>query len=1587
VRWLAVTLAVIGLGVGGVNLLNSSASHSRMAAQLLASADPSSSHAQPLTRDGDHQDRNQLVRLHGEVAPAVADALARGQLHPALLSPAQLRQQLTLTVVLRRSDQAGFARFLAGVTDPHSADFRHFISERALTARFGPSRTAYGSVRRWLMTDGMRVVRGSADRLTITVRASRASVERALHVGVGEYLVDRRMAFATDANPAIPARLLRSVQAIVGLSSTGRPLPVTPVIANTVAEPNNGNIAYTCWYVSNYSTSWLIATTLDPILGLDGKFSNYRCAADELNLVVRFAASGASRSRHASRSAATPTVPGAGEKLGLLELDNFHRSDVADFLALEGQPASEINNLSETDVDGGTTVGAGESEVLLDIDSAMSLAPGAQITVFDAPISPTDFVDEFNAMIDAGVNVISNSWDTCENLVSQSDADAIDDVLQQAAAAGISVLSSTGDDGSTCADGSADTAAVPSDSPHLTAVGGSSLTRGLGGTYGSETYWNNLTGANPTGAGGFGVSKYFPEPSYQVGYTSASGRSLPDIASNADPRDGYPICQADAGGCPTGELYGGTSVAAPMTAAFITDLDADLSSPLGELNPLLYPLGGTDAFHSAASMGSDFAHVGLGSLNLNTLLLGLQKSSPGPADTGTSTLTAEPLVNVPADGSTTDTIIATVRDATGNSIAGHTVTLTAGPHSGNVKITPTAGGTSTADNGTVAFQVTDTKPETIMFTAQDTTAAVQVGQPVQVTFVAPTASGGVISADPSDVANDGTSRTTISVYLQNALNQPASGKTVLLSDNGAHASIAQVSDEAVTDSAGVATFTATDMTAESVAFTAVDVSDGNLPVPGSAIVTFQPGGATTCNDKPPTPISAYTVATWASGIPYNPQALVNGNFTLGACYGGAGAVQFDSSDNAYIPDPDSGQIFQLGPAGGTASTANALPDTSYAPADSLAGITVAPNGDLYAAQVAAELDQLNPASGAIQQIVATGNSGADICGFSAATDPLSGDPFTLNDCTGNFVHPGNITRFTDPTSTSASGSSYTDAYGSGQITFAPNGTLYAALDTCCGGVVESISGTNGPSPPEYTTLANLPGSPSGVAVAATTAQGQATALYVTDSNGDIYRLDIVHAPATVTTIASGGGSSLSWATVGPNGCLYVSDLDKILKVSGPGCSDVGTAITLAADGSQSNPTGSTATLTATLHNFPAADGTPVHFSIEGPNSQVIDVNAGSADTANLSYHGIFQGVDTITAWALVNGHWISSAPVELSWTPGKDTSALTLNDSQETGLAGQPANLTANLVDLNTSTPISGASVTLSIDGQSCVGTTDANGDASCQVTPTGNDGLQPMQASYAGSSKYTPSTASNSYALGGLTLGPPPIPPAGGTPAPPGATPPDPPVKVPPPIAEASAAPTHSLLKYKLSSAGSKAATGKRLTTFLWKIGDKVISHAANPTYRFARPNKTYDVSLTVTETGGETGSATVLIDPRVRIATTTLTLSSDALFAYDSFVLTSAAQRTLSTIRAKVLRSTGVTIAGYCDSSGAPGAVGNTYNDWLSRERALAVADFLYGNHIPKRVKLIGYGRTHFVASNTTAAGRAENRRVVISYETKVR
>ena len=70
-------------------------------------------------------------------------------------------------------------------------------------------------------------------------------------------------------------------------------------------------------------------------------------------------------------------------------------------------------------------------------------------------------------------------------------------------------------------------------------------------------------------------------------------------------------------------------------------------------------------------------------------------------------------------------------------------------------------------------------------------------------------------------------------------------------------------------------------------------------------------------------------------------------------------------------------------------------------------------------------------------------------------------------------------------------------------------------------------------------------------------------------------------------------------------------------------------------------------------------------------------------------------------------------------------------------------------------------------------------------------------------------------------------------------------------------------------------------------------------------------------------------------------------------------------------------IEVAGHTDSTGS-----DAYNQRLSERRAQSVAQYLEGQGIrPLRIVTEGYGERYPVASNETAAGRQQNRRVELT------
>jgi kumamolisin len=344
-----------------------------------------------------------------------------------------------------------------------------------------------------------------------------------------------------------------------------------------------------------------------------------------------------------------PNLDGTGVCIGIIELGGgFVTADLENYFGQLGLKMPQVTAIS---VDGGMNKpdgnpGGADGEVMLDIEVAGSVAPGAKIAVYFAPNTDQGFLDAITTAVHDGVNspsVISISWGSPEGRWTDQAIKVFDQAFQAAAAMGITVCAAAGDAGSADMHGSdpdfdgLDHVDFPASDPFVLGCGGTRLETANDAIV-DESVWND----GPDSATGGGISDVFDLPPYQKDANvppSANpdgrvGRGVPDVAGDASPTTGY-VVRVDG----TNTVIGGTSAVAPLWAGLIALLNEALGHGAGFLNPLLYPLNGTSAFHDitegnngdySAAAGWDPC-TGLGSPDGAMLLQALSPQGPSGA--------------------------------------------------------------------------------------------------------------------------------------------------------------------------------------------------------------------------------------------------------------------------------------------------------------------------------------------------------------------------------------------------------------------------------------------------------------------------------------------------------------------------------------------------------------------------------------------------------------------------------------------------------------------------------------------------------------------------------------------------------------------------------------------------------------------------------------------------------------------------------------------------------------------------------------------------------------------------------------------
>jgi kumamolisin len=457
------------------------------------------------------------------------------------------------------------------------------ISPQELKTKYAVDPAVADALETWLKKEGFTITEVTPDRTTIYTSAPASQVEASLGVHVVQVTREGQTYTAASDVPSLPEDVAGAVVNIGGLQPYRQARKhLRSHIQAAGAQPAIAN-------APPYLVPEILKAYDGAGLGLSGK----------------------------------------GQEIAIL-IDTFPLdTDLTAFWTANGV-AGSLARITKINVKGGA-LPPPQGEETLDAEWASTIAPNANVRIYAS--GTLSFIDldraldriYADALAQPALRVVSISLGLSEAYMAQGEVNAEETRFVRFAALGMNVFVSTGDAGSNPGpDGH--TANGPlaaewmSTSPHVVAVGGTSLRLAANGQVASETGWS--------GSGG-GKSKFFPRPAWQQGHGVPAGnqRMVPDVAASADPNEGALMIL-------NGQRVqeGGTSWSAPTWAGLCALINEarqkNGKTPLPYVNPLIYPLIGSNCFrdeltgsNGAYSCGPGYDLVtGIGSPDLKQLL-------------------------------------------------------------------------------------------------------------------------------------------------------------------------------------------------------------------------------------------------------------------------------------------------------------------------------------------------------------------------------------------------------------------------------------------------------------------------------------------------------------------------------------------------------------------------------------------------------------------------------------------------------------------------------------------------------------------------------------------------------------------------------------------------------------------------------------------------------------------------------------------------------------------------------------------------------------------------------------------------------
>jgi Pro-kumamolisin, activation domain/MBG domain (YGX type) len=494
-------------------------------------------------------DQRAYVTLSGNTRPEANTLNVRGPL--AASYPVD-----HILLFLQRSpeQEAAVDQFITSLNDKNSPNFHKWLTPDEYGQRFGVDESDVQQVTNWLQSQGFQVNQVYPNRMVIDFSGTASQIQQAFRTQMASLTVGGQAHIANMSDPQVPAALAPVIKGIASLNDF---------------RPHAHHIS-----AADYTFAGCTTTTSHPT----EPGTCYAMTPQDNQTIYNL------------NPLYTAGYSGQGQTIALIEDTDTYggTADWNTYRSTFGLATAYPSGSYTRIFPGCTNPGANgdDGEAAIDVEVASAIAPSAAIELVACPSGAVTFGGQIallNLINGAGPypGVVSVSYGVCESANGNGGNYAFYQTYQQAAAQGISVFTSSGDEGeSGCSRDFTAGANYTVTSLGVSGWGGTPYDVSVGGTDFEDVYNAKFGGPalstywNPTNTSGFGSAKqYVPE----IPWNDACGSVLianyahgsfntysasPTGFCNVSPGNstsGYLVAAAGAGGasnCATGA--GGT---------------------------------------------------------------------------------------------------------------------------------------------------------------------------------------------------------------------------------------------------------------------------------------------------------------------------------------------------------------------------------------------------------------------------------------------------------------------------------------------------------------------------------------------------------------------------------------------------------------------------------------------------------------------------------------------------------------------------------------------------------------------------------------------------------------------------------------------------------------------------------------------------------------------------------------------------------------------------------------------------------------------------------------------------------------------